>query len=92
MEEYRGQGKSRTEAKQLADEFMKDKAALHDPDQIAGGNGDNVTGLGDSRVNSSIGSQWKTRIDGIETQVREQAKNMTPEQIKNTKLNVHLYP
>jgi len=78
------------EAASRTDDYMSDKAALHDPDQVAGGHGDNITGLGDSRVNSSLGSQWKTRIDAIDAQVREQAANMTPEQRANTYLNIRL--
>ena len=42
---------------------------MHDPDQIAGGNALNVTGMGNKRINSSIGSQWKTRADDVESQV-----------------------
>ena len=60
--------------------------------QIAGGKGDNITGMGDARVNSSIGSQWKTRIGKIDANIRNQAKTMTETQRKSTFLNVHLYP
>lgn len=41
-------------------------------------------------VNSSIGSQWRYRIDVVDEQIREMAKNMTSEQLKNTYLNVKL--
>ncbi|PZF71269.1 polymorphic toxin type 15 domain-containing protein [Taibaiella soli] len=93
-EEYRNNDPSlsRKDALSRAKDYYSDQAALHDPDQIAGGHGDRVTGMGDSRVNSSIGSQWKTRIESIDAQVREQAQNMTPEQMRSTKLNIHLYP
>ncbi|REC61804.1 hypothetical protein DRF65_13780 [Chryseobacterium pennae] len=84
------EGLSYDEAEARTDAYMSDKAALHDPDQIAGGHGDNITGLGDSRVNSSLGSQWKTRIREIDRQVREQAAGMTPEQRANTYLNIRL--
>ena len=83
-------GLSYDDAEARTNDFMSDKAALHDPDQIAGGHGDNVTGLGNGRVNSSLGSQWKTRIDAIDAQVREQSANMTPEQRANTYLNITL--
>ena len=36
-------------------------AALHDQDQVAGGYGTNIRRIGDSGVNSSIGSQWETK-------------------------------
>ena len=88
--EYRGQGYNRREANKMADSYMSDKAALHAPDQVAGGDPTNITGLGDSRINSSLGSQWKTRIDAIDAQIREQAADMTPEQRATTYLNIEL--
>jgi hypothetical protein len=90
MREFRDQGHSRTDAKRMADEYMSDKAALHDPDQIAGGFGENVTGMGDKGINSSLGSQWKDRIDGIDAKVRDAAKNMTEAERKSTYLDIEL--
>ena len=41
-------------------------------DGIAGGKVDQITGMGDSKVNSSIGSQWKNgRADSIENQIQQ---------------------
>ncbi|WP_082197450.1 T7SS effector LXG polymorphic toxin [Rossellomorea vietnamensis] len=88
--ELRKQGLSRADATKEASEWLKTKAALHNPDQIAGGRADNIGGLGDKRVNSSIGSQWKYRIDVVDEQIREIAKDMSSEQLKNTYLNVKL--
>ncbi|MGG0658087.1 T7SS effector LXG polymorphic toxin [Rummeliibacillus pycnus] len=88
--ELRKQGLSRADATKQASEWMETKAALHNPDQIAGGRADIIGGLGDKRVNSSIGSQWKYRIDVVDEQIREIAKNMSPEKLKNTYLNVKL--
>jgi hypothetical protein len=48
----------RDEALRQVDAWMGTQAVLHDPDQVAGGDGDALTGLGNSSVNSSIGSQW----------------------------------
>lgn len=45
-------------AMKKAKEKYAGTAALHDPDQVAGGFYDHITGLGDLDVNSSIGSQW----------------------------------
>ena len=61
---------SEEKAEALAKEWIKTQAALHDPDQIAGGNPENITGMGDARINSSIGSQWqaKSRADDVEEQ------------------------
>lgn len=50
------------EANVWVEKEMKKLAALHDPDQVAGGEGLNVTGMGSLSVNSSIGSQWKNNI------------------------------
>ncbi|OTW75670.1 hypothetical protein BK715_21490 [Bacillus thuringiensis serovar japonensis] len=66
------------------------QAALHNPDQIAGGKVEIIGGMGDKRINSSIGSQWRYRIDIVDEQIKELAKNMTPEQLKSTYLNVKL--
>lgn len=46
--------------------------------------------MGYKGINSSIGPQWRYRIDVVDEQIREMAKNMTPEQLKNTYLNVKL--
>ncbi|HJF32437.1 MAG TPA: polymorphic toxin type 15 domain-containing protein [Sporosarcina psychrophila] len=88
--ELRKQGLARADATKQASEWMGTKAALHNPDQIAGGRANIIGGLGDKRVNSSIGSQWKYRIDIVDDQIRGIAKNMTPEQLKNNYLNVKL--
>lgn len=63
---------SEDDALDQAKEWMSTQAALHDPDQIAGGNPENITGMGNARVNSSMGSQWKgkSRADDVESQVR----------------------
>jgi hypothetical protein len=41
-----------------------DQAALHPLDQVAGG-GAKPTDMGDSAINSSIGSTWRTQVDPI---------------------------
>ncbi|UXH46446.1 T7SS effector LXG polymorphic toxin [Rossellomorea vietnamensis] len=83
-------GKSFDEAESEAKEWLNTQAALHNPDQIAGGKPDQIGGMGHKGVNSSIGSQWRYRIDVIDEKIREMAKNMTPEQLENTYLNVKL--
>ncbi|MBC2023195.1 polymorphic toxin type 15 domain-containing protein [Listeria booriae] len=88
--ELRKQGLSRIEAQKKADEWMKMQAALHNPDQIAGGNPLNIGGLGDRKVNSSIGSQWKYRIEVVDEQIRLASKKMTKSELENTYLNVRL--
>lgn len=88
--ELRKQGLSRADATKQASDWMDTQAALHNPDQIAGGRADSIGGLGDKRVNSSLGSQWKYRIDIVDEQIRKTAENMSPAEIKNTYLNVKL--
>ena len=91
INELRAQGMSRKEAIQEADKWMKTQAALHDPDQIAGGNPKNVTGMGARNVNSSIGSQWKTRIPTVDIKVEEFASKLTADEQKSTYLNMNLH-
>ncbi|MEK4972793.1 polymorphic toxin type 15 domain-containing protein [Niallia sp. FSL R7-0648] len=90
IEELFESGMSWEEAEIKANSWLKTQAALHNPDQIAGGNPLNIGGMGDKRINSSIGSQWKYRIDIVDEQIGELAKLMTPEQRKSTYLNVKL--
>ncbi|WP_312755954.1 polymorphic toxin type 15 domain-containing protein, partial [Rummeliibacillus suwonensis] len=77
--EFMGNGKSFDEAEKEAKEWLKTQAALHNPDQIAGGKPNNIGGMGHKGINSSIGSQWRYRIDVVDEQIREMAKDMTPE-------------
>ena len=88
--ELRRNGLSYSEAKKQAEEWMKSQAALHNPDQIAGGNPSNIGGMGDKKINSSIGSQWKYRIDEVDEQIRKLAEKMTDEEKKSIYLNVKL--
>lgn len=92
IEEYRHDGLSRLEAEQKADEWLKDQAALHDPDQIAGGNPENVTGMGDKEINSSIGSQWQYRIGAVDEAVQKyiEENNLSTEDLKGVYLNIDL--
>ena len=56
---------ARRAAKIIAREKMSILAALHNPDLFAGGK-DVISDFGDARVNSSIGAQWRGRIDGLD--------------------------
>jgi len=60
------QGNSRSEAKRIAEDWIKTQAALHAPDMIAGGYATKITGMGDTRINSSLGSQWRSRISEMD--------------------------
>lgn len=90
VREFRKVVKDPEEAQRLAKEWLETQAALHDPDQIAGGNPSNVTGMGDKRINYSIGSQWKKNVKIVDEHVEKYAKDMTDEEKKSTYLNVKL--
>jgi len=90
IDDLEDSGLSLDDATEQAEEWMSTRAALHDPDQVAGGFGSNVTGMGDGRVNSSLGSQWRTRIDDIDRQVREAAEGMTEAERQSTYLDIEL--
>lgn len=83
-------GKSKKEAENIAKKWLESEAALHNPDMIAGGKPQNVGGMGDSSINSSIGSQWQYRIDEVDKQIEEMARWMTDEEKATTYLNVKL--
>jgi predicted ribonuclease toxin of YeeF-YezG toxin-antitoxin module len=89
-EELRDSGLSYQEAKKQATKWLDTQAALHNPDMIAGGNPLIIGGMGDKGVNSSIGSQWRYRIDAIDEEIRKAASNMTQDQLRDTYLNIKL--
>lgn len=86
--ELRNGGATLEEAEVQAGQWLKTQAALHNPDQIAGGNPTHIGGLGDKRINSSLGSQWKSRIAGVDSQIRERTDNMTEAERARKHLNV----
>lgn len=90
IESNQKKGMSYSEAKNEAREWIKTQAALHNPDQIAGGNPGKVSRMGDANINSSIGSQWRTRVGKLSEGVADYAKGKTREELENTKMNVKL--
>ena len=78
------------EAEKQAQKWLDSQAALHNPDQIAGGNPLNIGGMGDKKINSPIGSQWRYRIDEVDEQIRNLAEKMTDKEKKLIYLNVKL--
>lgn len=76
IDELFASGTSYEDAINEADKWMKTQAVLHDPDQIAGGNSFNLKGLGDKNINSSIGAQWRYRIDDLEKQIKRKENNI----------------
>ena len=90
IETNQKKGMSYSEAKAESEEWIKTKAALHNPDQIAGGDSTKVSRMGDANVNSSIGSQWRTRVEQLSKDVEDYANYKTREELENTKMNVKL--
>ncbi|MBF0787324.1 hypothetical protein IR123_05365 [Streptococcus sp. 19428wC2_LYSM12] len=80
------------EAERQAKNWLDTQAALHDPDQVAGGFMNNVTGVGDAGVNSSIGSQWKTRIGAVDEVVDEIVRTTPYDNLSKIYLDVKLVP
>ena len=63
--------------------------ALHEPDQVAGGDPEEIHAVGSSGANRSIGSQWyHGRADDMYKEIKEAAKGMTREELENTRLNI----
>jgi phage-related protein len=62
---------TRQEAEQEADAFLATQAALHDPDQVAGGYAALVFGVGRRSINSSIGAQWPHRVDAMQNTIED---------------------
>ena len=87
--DYGKQGMSAKQAKQMANnrsgEIMKDLAALHEPDMIAGGK-NKIGGFGDAQVNKSIGGGWKGKVDKLD----EEVKKIPAAERGKTKMNVDL--
>ena len=71
VDELQDAGLSLKEAEEQAEKWLDTQAALHNPDQVAGGYASNVGGVGDKGVNSSIGSQWRYRIDDVDAQIKK---------------------
>lgn len=46
--------------------------------------------MGDFNINSSIGIQWRYRIDMVDEKIRLLASTMTEEEMNSTYLNVKL--
>ena len=69
---------------------MKSQAALHNPDQVAGGYANNVGGVGDKGVNSSLGAQWRNNVKILDEAIERMAEGMTEAERKSTYLNVKL--
>lgn len=77
------------EAQNITTDIYRKSAALHNPDQIAGGDPTQIYAIGGSRENQSFGALWRNgRAEQLHDKIVELTKNMTPEEMKNTRLYV----
>lgn len=90
VDELQDYGWSLKEAEEQAQRWLDKQAALHNPDQVAGGWANKVDGVGDAGVNSSIGSQWRRRINDVDEQIKKMDEGMTEAERQSTYLNVSL--
>lgn len=90
VDELQDAGIPLREAEMQALEWLNTQAALHNPDQVAGGYPEKVTELGDGQINSSIGSQWRYRISKVDNQVKIAIECLPKNELESTYLDVEL--
>lgn len=90
IDDYIEQGKTAQEANELAsaevEAEMATLDATHALDMIAGGDPSKISGLGDSSVNRSIGSQWRSRVKKLLEAIKK--KINTPPDGKKIKIKL----
>lgn len=94
---HEGQEIAEEDIKKYVENYFKELNVLHNPDQIAGGEYNLITGMGNEIVNKSIGKMWGQKDSGraqnIENEVnkwREGPPPKTEEELENTLMNVDL--
>lgn len=90
FQELLSSGVSIKEAERQSEIWLKKQAALHNLDMLAGGYAHNIGGLGDTKINSSLGSQWKYKIDDLNYQIKEQSKKFNEKELEKIYLNISL--
>ena len=88
--ELRESGQSRAEATQNARDWLTTQAATHRLDGIAGGDVTDISGVGDTRINSSLGSQWRSRIGDMDSAVVDYVNANPGVDLDNVFINVVL--
>ncbi|WP_176506792.1 DUF6861 domain-containing protein [Pseudomonas urethralis] len=69
-----------------AKETLSSLAALHNPDLVAGGR-DSITDFGDRQVNSTIGPQWRSKVDSMKAAAEKASKSGAASSLLNVKLH-----
>lgn len=76
------------DAAALAAKWLKTQAALHRLDGVAGGNQTDVPRVGDTRINSSLGSQWSSRVGDIDNAIIDFVNKNPGVDLNNVGINV----
>ena len=82
---------ARTEARRLAEAWLRTQAALHAPDQIAGSQAKEIVALGRREINGSIGGSWPSRIGILDQAVSAFCAAHPGLDQKVVKMNVRLH-
>lgn len=86
--EFLTAGQDPDQAARNAADWMRTQAATHRLDGIAGGDMTDISGVGDSRINSSLGSQWRTRVGDIDAAVLRYLESNPGADLSNVYMNV----
>lgn len=86
--ELRREGQSRTDAATNAQAWLDTQAATHRLDGIAGGSQTDISGVGDSGVNSSLGSQWRGRVGALDDAVADFVANNPGADLSTVFMNI----
>lgn len=81
-----GPGDAKMAAVREAKKIMSTLAGLHNPDLIAGGK-DIIGSFGDRQVNSSIGPQWRNKIQAL----KKAAEQVATSKRQSILINVYLH-
>lgn len=89
-DDLRDQGLGPEQAQQAAEQWLRGQAATHRLDGIAGGDVTDISGVGDSRINSSLGSQWRSRVGDIDSSIIDFVNANPGVDLDNVSINVVL--
>ncbi len=72
-----------------AAKVVSNYVALHDPDQVVGGDGE-IVSLGVGSINYSIGAQWKNKIHQVDSVVEKATRHLDKEELSKMRMKVQL--
>jgi predicted house-cleaning noncanonical NTP pyrophosphatase (MazG superfamily) len=86
LSEFMSPAQAKKEAEKQAKETLATLAALHNPDLSAGGK-DVISDFGDRQVNSTIGPQWRSKIEGMKNAATQMPSSESHKVLMNVKLH-----